>query len=122
MNRILIVEDEKSTAEMLTFVLEQEGFEVVTAANGAEALSALHSNGIALVLCDLMMPVMDGRELCQRMKRDEHMERIPIVMMSAAPEGSMGQLYKEGCDYASFLRKPFDLDHLTTTIRNLVTT
>lgn len=122
MYKILIVEDEISTAEMLSFVLEQEGFEVVSAANGKEALTVLETDGIALVLCDLMMPIMDGRELCRMMKLDPQTGRIPIILMSAAPEISVAHLADEGCEYDSFMRKPLDLDHLTTTIRNLVTT
>jgi DNA-binding response OmpR family regulator len=122
MHKILIVEDEISTAEMLSFVLQQEGFTVVTAANGKEALSALEGDGIALVLCDLMMPIMDGRELCRLMKRDAHTETIPIILMSAAPEISVVHLAEEGCEYDSFMRKPLDLDRLTATIKNLVTT
>jgi len=122
MNKILIVEDEISSAEMLTFVLKEEGYFVAVAANGKEALAALRENSIDLVLCDLMMPVMDGRELCRAMKLDPSMQSIPIVIMSAAPEISVSHLADEGCEYACFMRKPLDLDLLATTIRNLVTT
>lgn len=122
MYKILIVEDEISSAEMLSFVLQQEGYQVVTAENGKEALEQLHADGVALVLCDLMMPVMDGRELCRVMKADPSLEGIPIVIMTAAPEVSISDMVADGCSYSSFMRKPLDLDLLTATVRNLITT
>jgi CheY-like chemotaxis protein len=122
MYKILIVEDEFSSAEMLSFVLQQEGYQVVTAENGKEALDHLQTDGVALVLCDLMMPVMDGRELCRLMKSDPQLESIPIVIMTAAPEVSITHMFEEGCFYSSFMRKPLDLDLLTSTVRNLITT
>jgi len=122
MYKILIVEDEISSSEMLSFVLQQEGYQVVTAENGQEALEQLHANGVALVLCDLMMPVMDGRELCRLMKADPRFESIPIVIMTAAPEVSIADMIEDGCFYSSFMRKPLDLDLLTSTVRNLIAT
>jgi two-component system, OmpR family, alkaline phosphatase synthesis response regulator PhoP len=122
MQKILIVEDETSSAEMLSFVLQQEGYDVVVAGNGAEALKALRREGINLVLCDLMMPIMDGREFCRAMHADPDMDDIPIIIMSAAPEVSISHLAEEGCQYSSFMRKPLDLDLLTATVRNLITT
>ena len=121
MHKILIVEDEISSAELLSFVMQQEGYAVLIAGNGREALSALRETGIDLVLCDLMMPIMDGRELCRAMKADAVLTKIPIVMMSAAPEISVSHLAEEGCAYSSFMRKPLDLDLLTATVRNLIT-
>jgi two-component system, OmpR family, alkaline phosphatase synthesis response regulator PhoP len=122
MHKILIVEDDSSSAEMLLFVLRQEGYEVFIAGNGKEALSTLDGNTIELVLCDLMMPVMDGRELCSAMKANPQFEDIPIIIMSAAPEASVSNTAGDRCYYSSFIRKPLDLDLLTTTVRNLITT
>jgi CheY-like chemotaxis protein len=122
MHKILIVEDDVSNAEMLSFVMQQEGYDVVIAGNGREALSRLDTNHIELVLCDLMMPIMDGRELCNAMQANPQYERIPIIIMSAAPEASVSNLSGASCRFASFIRKPLDLDLLTTTVRNLITT
>src|ERR1043166_4272013 len=121
MHKVLIVEDDISSAEMLAFVLQQEGYQVLTAENGREALGQLRANGIELVLCDLMMPVMDGRELCREMKSDPKLKAIPVIIMTAAPEVSISHLMDEGCTYASFMRKPLDLDLLTSTVRHLIT-
>src|SRR5213595_2312204 len=122
MYKILIVEDDSSSAELLSFVLQDEGYEVVIAANGREALSRLDSNHVALVLCDLMMPVMDGRELCSAMQANPVYQRIPIIIMSAAPEASVSNVAGDDCRFSYFIRKPLDLDLLTTTVRNLITT
>ena len=122
MHKILIVEDDTSSADMLSFVLRQEGYDVVTAGNGREALSSLTTDNIALVLCDLMMPIMDGREFCLAMQADPAYRNVPIIIMSAAPEVSVSNLPGERCHYSSFIRKPLDLDLLTATVRKLITT
>ena len=95
---------------MLSFVLRQEGYDVVTAGNGREALSSLTAHSFALVLCDLMMPIMDGREFCLAMQGNPFYRNVPIIIMSAAPEISVSNLSREGCHYSSFIRKPLDLD------------
>jgi CheY-like chemotaxis protein len=122
MTKILIVEDDTSSADMLSFVFRQEGYEVVTAGNGKEALSSLSGDGIALVLCDLMMPIMDGRELCLALQADPLYRDVPLIIMSAAPEISVSNLPGERCHYSCFIRKPLDLDQLTATVRKLITT
>ena len=111
MTRLLVVDDELSILEALRDVLSLEGYEVVTAYNGAEGLKRLSEALPDLVLLDLMMPVMDGREMLRRMREDPRLEELPVVIMSA---GRISDA-ERGAACAT-LPKPFDLDHLLSTI------
>src|SRR5574338_333397 len=82
---ILLVEDEACTADMLQFLLELEGYTVRTASNGTEALKVLQESEPSVVLSDVMMPFMDGLELTRRLQGNPQFQRIPIVLMTAAP-------------------------------------
>src|SRR5688572_15121472 len=81
---VLVVEDDADIRDAVVGILELEGYSVVTAGNGAEALTQLRT-GIrpCLVLLDLMMPVMDGWSFCQEAEKDDELARIPIVVVSA---------------------------------------
>ena len=85
MARILIVEDDPDTREMLERFLQLEGFEVRTAANGQIALQALQADSaLNVILLDLMMPVMNGWQFRQAQAMDPKLSRIPVVVVSAA--------------------------------------
>lgn len=112
MKTILVVEDELSIAEMLRAVLEDEGYNVALAGNGREALATLDKVQPNLVLCDVMMPVVDGREVCRTMQADPRYRSIPIVLMSAVPE----EVIKADFAYTAFLTKPFNMDHFLDTV------
>jgi CheY-like chemotaxis protein len=112
---VLVVEDEFGSAELLKFVLEHNGFEVRLAADGDEALECLAREVPALVLTDVMMPLMNGIELCQRMRAHPSYRSIPIVLMSAAHE-----MIESDCKASAFLTKPLDVDLLLETVNRLV--
>ena len=80
MTRILVVEDESSFSEALEFLLGKEGFSVVTAATGTEALKKFDQGGIDLVLLDLMLPEISGTEVCRQIRAKS---KIPIIMLTA---------------------------------------
>src|SRR5215210_2572732 len=105
MKTILVVDDEFIIANMLRTVLEGEGYRVVMAANGQEGLESLAATPVDLVICDVMMPVLDGVELCHELKSSPTYRAIPIVLMSAVGRWLM----RENCPYDGFLGKPFDL-------------
>jgi CheY-like chemotaxis protein len=115
MKRLLIVDDELAIVEALQDILSVEGYDVVTAFNGAEGLQRMAAAKPDLVLLDLMMPVMDGREMLRRMREDAALQGIPVVVMSA---GRISD--EERRSSARFLAKPFELDLLLDTISSLL--
>lgn len=106
---ILIVEDEREIREVLQQALEFEGYTTLAASNGAEAMDALDKETPALILLDLMMPVMDGWEFLERRKpRDA---AIPVIVVSAV--AGMGS---RSAKADAFLKKPVELDTLLQTV------
>ncbi len=77
---ILVVDDEPHIVQILRFTLEKAGYQVHTAANGQEALDRLVELEPNLVILDIMMPIMDGYEVCRRMREDFKMNQIPVIM------------------------------------------
>lgn len=110
---ILVVDDEYSSLEVLVLLLEQQGYVVVSASDGVEALAKLPAATPDLVLTDYMMPKMNGLELCERMRRDDGMKNIPVILMSGSFSGDL-----DGTQVISFLRKPFLFDRLMEKIRH----
>jgi len=117
--KVLVVEDEDALSKVLKLRLEIEGFAVTTAADGAEALALVQKQRPDLVLCDLMMPVMDGKEFTKAMKADARLKAIPILILSALKrEQEMEELRRLGAD--GFAAKPFDSKALTAQILELL--
>ena len=87
-SKILVVEDEEDIQELIQYNLEKEGFEVVPAINGELALKIIKEDKPDLVLLDLMLPGIDGLELCGYLKKDETTRKIPIIMATAKGEES----------------------------------
>jgi len=111
MTRLLVVDDELSILEALQDILSLEGYDVVTAYNGAEGLRRIAELRPDLVLLDLMMPVMDGREMLRRVREDPGLKGLPVVIMSA---GRIPDAERRAA--SATLAKPFDLDHLLQTL------
>ncbi len=113
--KVLIVEDEQTIAELVQNLLETEGFKVIIASNGREALQILPGKSVDLILSDIMMPFMDGFRLCQELNRHPVYRNIKLVLMSAANPSQIAS--DHSCEYAAFIKKPFDLENLLETIK-----
>lgn len=110
---ILIVDDEFGLAEMVRDMLRDQGYHVVLAINGRLALDVLGEQNVDLVLTDLMMPVMDGRELAIAMRNSQTYCGTPIIMMTSLPTAVPPQ----GDLFDAILRKPFSPELLVETIQ-----
>lgn len=111
---ILLVEDEPSLREILARVLEQEGYRVLSAANGREALLRARDETPALVITDLMMPVLDGHELLERL--DVVLPSVPVVVLSELDRPRLrGRL-----NVKRIMRKPVTLDALLQVVSTVV--
>jgi CheY-like chemotaxis protein len=113
-NSILVVEDHADLREMLAVLLESEGFVVQTAANGAEALERLRDARPALILLDLMMPVMTGDEFRERQLADPKYRDVPVICMTAAHDGHTRAVRMRADE---FFQKPLDFEQLITVVR-----
>ena len=118
--RVMVVDDERNILDIVRFNLEVEGFEVFTADDGVEALSAVHEVAPDLILCDIMMPELSGLEVCRRLKADGRTNQIPIVMLSAKAQ-SQDKLDSIAAGADDFVTKPFDFGDLVARIKvNLI--
>lgn len=113
---ILIVEDEKDIQELVRYNLSKEGYRVTCADSGEEGLKTALSLHPDLVILDLMLPGMDGLEVCRRMKKDAATAHIPIIMLTArGDESDIVAGLEMGAD--DYVTKPFSLKVLVTRIR-----
>jgi CheY-like chemotaxis protein len=104
MQTVLVVDDEFGVAEVLQSILEDEGYRVVTAINGKQALTRLGEHTPDVIMLDYMMPIMDGTQTLAAIRNDAAFKTIPVIMMSSLEEAAV----RETCtDYDTFLRKPF---------------
>jgi CheY-like chemotaxis protein len=115
MDTILVVDDDADFLTAMRALLESERYEVMTATDGVGALDAARRHKPELVLTDWMMPVMDGAELCRRMKGDPDLRDVPTVLWSAAGVPSTIPVYWERT-----LRKPVRFTFLLRTLQNLL--
>src|SRR5687767_4128609 len=101
-SRILIVNDDQKVLALLAELLECEGYEIACASNGASALSVAKSFAPDVVISDVVMPVLDGIELCRHLKADQHTAPIPVLLISGqrnAPDDTMEGLTAGADDY-----------------------
>ena len=117
--KILVVDDEPEAVELVEFNLKQAGFEVFTAADGAEALKKARSVLPGLIVLDLMLPEVDGLEVCKMLRRDPATAAIPIVMVTAkAAEIDRILGLELGAD--DYVTKPFSPRELVLRIKNIL--
>ena len=119
MAKILLLEDNQVNRDMLVRRLKQQGYSVVTGNNGTEALPQALSEGPDLILMDMSMPVMDGWEATQQLKRDDRVQHIPVLALTAhAMAGDREKALAVGCD--DYDSKPINMTRLVGKIEALL--
>ncbi|MCF7871184.1 MAG: response regulator [Candidatus Omnitrophica bacterium] len=117
--KILIADDEPDFVELISMRLEVNGFEVVAAKDGQEAVDKTKKEKPDLLILDLMMPKLDGFEVCRMLKFDDNFKNLPIIVLSALDQQQDREKAVEaGAD--EYFIKPFDLSLLLTKIKELV--
>lgn len=106
---ILIVDDDLAIREMLQMLLEGEGYRIVMASNGKEALEMIRQQRPALILLDLMMPIMDGWQFLDCMKSRPDLQSLPVVLLSANRE--LARTARQN-NVKAYLSKPFETGQL----------
>jgi CheY-like chemotaxis protein len=119
MTTILLVEDNELNRDMLSRRLARQGYQVVQAVDGGEAIARASDSAPDLILMDLSLPVIDGWEATRRLKADEATRRIPVIALTAhAMAGDREQAMAAGCD--DFDTKPVELPRLLEKIAALL--
>lgn len=131
--RILIIDDSRSLAETVAHILSQSGYEVFVAFNGPAGIEKAHALKPDLIILDIMMPGIDGYEVCRRLQNDPHTAHAPVLFLSVlgdmdGPAGSDG-LFEANLDYrlrafdvgaVDFLTKPVTVEELLTRVQALL--
>jgi len=113
-NKILIVDDDAEIRKVLGIYLENEGYEILKAKNGNEALKHITENEVALVLLDIMMPGMNGTEVCMKIRENSIM---PIIFISAKSE-DLDKIQGLACGADDYITKPFNAMELIARVKS----
>jgi phosphate regulon transcriptional regulator PhoB len=119
LGKVLVVEDERDVAELIRFNLTREGYEVVVAPTGGDALKHVRESRPDIILLDIMVPQLNGWEVCRRLKQDAETGAIPIIMVTGrVEEGDKVLGFEMGAD--DYVTKPFSPRELLARIRAVV--
>jgi PAS domain S-box-containing protein len=116
--KIAIVEDSPTQAEQLRYILETNGYQVMAASNGREALALIKAECPDIVITDIVMPEMDGYELCRQIKKDEHFKKVPVILLTALSDPA-DVIKGLECGADNFVTKPYDEMNLISRIEYL---
>jgi DNA-binding response OmpR family regulator len=120
MRRILAVDDDNDILEVLQFILEDSGYKVDTLSDGNFLMETIRETNPDLILLDIMLGNLDGRELCKAVKQQQQTHNIPIILISAS-HNVTNSLNQEGAPN-DFIAKPFDISILLSSIERQFTT
>jgi len=120
--RILIVEDTKSIREIVAFMLRSKGYETSESGDGQDAEQQVRSQPPDLIVLDAMLPKKTGFDVCQSLKADEALKKIPILMLTAITRdtGKSDEYWKEKSQADDFMSKPFKATELVERIEKLL--
>lgn len=119
-HRILIVDDEQDIRQLIALIAEAAGYEVVQACNGMEGLQALEGDGFALVILDIMMPEMDGWEVCRHIKSHQRTKDIPVLILTVRSQPLDKVIGMEVVHADDYLTKPFERLELLEAMERLI--
>jgi DNA-binding response OmpR family regulator len=116
-DKVLVVDDNREIRDLLQTSLSEEGYEVIVASNGEEAIELAKRENPQLILLDIEMRGVDGIETCKRLKAEEKTGLIPIIMMTALGDRDI-EAYLEGA--ADVVNKPFDIKQLAFRVKSML--
>jgi len=117
--RILVVDDDENILNLEKTILEQKGFDVTSAAGGAQALKILAERTFDLILLDVMMPEVDGFSVCRKIKDDARLKDIPVIFLTAKGGGeALAEGFESGA--VMYINKPFTANKLLTIVNTML--
>jgi DNA-binding response OmpR family regulator len=117
LTKVLVIESDIDLRHILSELFDLEGYEFIIHEKSADIVDLVYNYEPDVVLLDYRLPLVNGSELCDRLKHDTKTERIPVIIYSVAPASSLPKL---SIKYDAFISKPFDLNVLLSNIENLV--
>jgi DNA-binding response OmpR family regulator len=120
MKTIMVVDDEESLRELLNAILTSEGFKVIAASDGKDCLRKLGSSKPDLVLLDMMMPGMSGRETCEKIRADQKTKDLKVIFLTVAKFSETGRDTLKKMKVLDYITKPFDNDDLIKRIKKVL--
>ena len=118
MFKILVIDDEQDVVELIKFILEKDGYTVITAGDGQEGLEKVEKEKPELIILDVMMPGIDGYTVNIRLQEKEETQNIPVIVLTA--KGQMRDLFALGSNIMAFMEKPFDPKNLRDKVREIL--
>ena len=115
----MVVDDEENLLELVKAVLEQEGFEVITASNGPECLEKLKKVKPDLILLDVMMPGMSGREILEKIRENPKTRNLKVAFLTVVRYSEMGKKDLEKLHVLDYITKPFDNKELVRRVKKM---
>lgn len=119
MNTILVVEDEEITSDLLRRYFNMVGYDVVNALTGKDAIQKALDSKPTVIILDIMLPDMDGYEICKRLRSDERTDQIPIIFLTQKDD-RRDRLDGLGLGADDYITKPFDIEELRLRVHNII--
>jgi CheY-like chemotaxis protein len=119
---VMIIDDTRDTVGMVKKLLESEGFKTMTAYNGKDALELLKKAEMKpdLILLDMFMPEMSGREVCERIRKDDNLKNLKVAFLTVAAFRDQGKQMLKNLNVLDYITKPFDVDDLVRRIHRIL--
>jgi len=118
--KLLIVDDEPHILELVGAILESNGYEVEKADNGKDALAKLDTESFDLVLLDMMMPGMSGREVCDKIRKNEKTKDQKVIFLTVARFSETGKKILDDMKVSDYITKPFENEDLIKRIKKVL--
>ncbi|HMK46258.1 MAG TPA: response regulator [Methanocella sp.] len=119
-NKIMIVDDEPDVVDLVKLVLKSEGYDVITAYSGREALEKIGKDVPDLILLDIMMPQMDGWEVYQRIRADPQTSKVPVAMLTAKSQSIDKMIGLHVVQVDDYITKPFGRAELLERVKKIL--
>ena len=117
--KILVVDDEPDLLKVVSFRLKKSGYVVFEATDGQKAIALIQEHRPHLILLDLRLPIMDGWEVCRRVKADDQLKDIPIILLTASAGAINSEMTKK-LKAEDFLVKPFEPEALLEIVKKYI--